>query len=360
MVEDYNRVNWKNGASGATPMGATNLNIMDAGIKANNDAIKELDDVKADKGDISGLATKTELEAKADKTELSAYMPKGGGIFTGNLEGADGDMSYWNIDTDGTAGFEKVGARQGFIGNLEGTSDKSKCLAQADTRNDSLTPLEYMQKGVGTYSEFKNGGYAGIEGYANVETVVPWSDASGGYPIQFANGNNKFLRRYGTSDTEWSAWEEVGSGGGGSAEWTGTKAEYEADKDNIPEGMIVNITDDYVEPITCNPTVYSDEESVVGTWFGKPLYRKVVMTTTPNAIKSFKQIVNLPSECVIRKYDAIFRMADGSAFPINYHYSGTQWSIAKIVGSTIQQDIEYDSWKNLPCEVTVEYTKTTD
>lgn len=43
---NYNRVNWKNGPSGGTPWSAANLNIMDAGIKTNNDMIKGLiDDV---------------------------------------------------------------------------------------------------------------------------------------------------------------------------------------------------------------------------------------------------------------------------------------------------------------------------
>ena len=38
----YSRVNWKNGPSGGTPWNADNLNIMDKGIKDNNDMIKQL------------------------------------------------------------------------------------------------------------------------------------------------------------------------------------------------------------------------------------------------------------------------------------------------------------------------------
>jgi len=49
-------------------------------------------------------------------------------------------------------------------------------------------------------------------------------------------------------------------GGGGLSGWTGTTEEYEAEKDNIMEGMVINITDDYDDtPVSIIP----DEESLL-------------------------------------------------------------------------------------------------
>lgn len=140
---EYNRIYWKNKKAGGTPTGATNFNIMDKGIKANNDAIKELNDVKL------------------DKTE---------------------------------------------------TANKASCLVEYDTRDNDLTPLQYIQKGMGTYSEFKTYNYVGkTSGYFNITTIVPYLDNTGGYPVQIANGNDLFMRRVGISDNAWSEWTEMAS-----------------------------------------------------------------------------------------------------------------------------------------------------
>lgn len=40
----YSRVNWQQSPSKSTPWNATNLNIMDAGIKNNNDMISNIRD----------------------------------------------------------------------------------------------------------------------------------------------------------------------------------------------------------------------------------------------------------------------------------------------------------------------------
>lgn len=263
----YNRVNWKNGASGGTPVGATNLNIMDEGIANNDTEIEKLKTDKADKTeipDVSTFATKEELNAKADKTEipdisgkadkteLSAYMPTIGGIFTGNLEGDDDGISHWQIDVDGTTAFETVTARQGFTGNLEGnltknTSLTDDILAHHSVGRDGYTYDMLVASRVPTfYTNWDdNEHFPGVFGSGQ---LIPCLDGSMKV-LTFQNSEGawvKTIRPQGGTLTEWKSVTE--GGGGGSAEWTGTKAEYEAQKDTIPEGMIVNITDDYVEP----------------------------------------------------------------------------------------------------------------
>lgn len=55
--------------------------------------------------------------------------------------------------------------------------------------------------------------------------------------------------------------------------WTGTHAMYDLEKDSIPVGTIVNFTDDHINP-GGSGEVYDGEERVIGSWFGKPLYRR--------------------------------------------------------------------------------------
>jgi len=62
--------------------------------------------------------------------------------------------------------------------------------------------------------------------------------------------------------------------------WTGTMAEYQAQKDLIPPNTIVNIIDD--EASIQAVETYKTEEIVVGNWINKkPIYRKVVEFATP-------------------------------------------------------------------------------
>lgn len=67
----------------------------------------------------------------------------------------------------------------------------------------------------------------------------------------------------------------------GSSSWTGTRAEYEAIKDTIPVGSVVNITDDEDAKLVLpsdQQQVYSTNEIQIGTWIdGKPIYRKIIM-----------------------------------------------------------------------------------
>lgn len=62
--------------------------------------------------------------------------------------------------------------------------------------------------------------------------------------------------------------------------WTGTHAEYEAQKDNIPAYAILHFTDDYDENVQVG--IYSTEETKTGELFlNKPVYRKVFVNTIP-------------------------------------------------------------------------------
>lgn len=73
--------------------------------------------------------------------------------------------------------------------------------------------------------------------------------------------------------------------------WTGTKAQYETEKNNIPIGTLVCITDDYADPddiarlldeingtglaMVTDYGKYEEGEHVIGTYLGKKLYRMI-------------------------------------------------------------------------------------
>lgn len=49
-MADYTRVNWQNGSGGGTPVNATNLNVMDQGIKDLSDEINDITVTVTDDG----------------------------------------------------------------------------------------------------------------------------------------------------------------------------------------------------------------------------------------------------------------------------------------------------------------------
>lgn len=64
-----------------------------------------------------------------------------------------------------------------------------------------------------------------------------------------------------------------GGGGGGEAFVEMTKAEYDALPDTKLTDGVPRLITDYTEG--SSGEIYDDTERVIGTWFGKPLYRKV-------------------------------------------------------------------------------------
>lgn len=80
-----------------------------------------------------------------------------------------------------------------------------------DTRNDNQTPEWYMTNYPRQIiSEFKYSSKIGLSGetYCTLETTVPWTDSSGGYPKQVAKIGGKEYWRIGTNATTWGAWND--------------------------------------------------------------------------------------------------------------------------------------------------------
>jgi parallel beta-helix repeat protein len=94
-----------------------------------------------------------------------------------------------------------------------------------DTRSNDYNPDVYMSGGARylgratAQSEFKYCNVIGVDSiisstYCFLMTYVPWSDGSGGYPIQMAMGEDgKLAIRTGTGNTSWGSWKEIFSTG---------------------------------------------------------------------------------------------------------------------------------------------------
>ena len=150
---------------------------------------------KVDK--VSGKGLSTNDYTTTEKEKL-AGIEQGANAYThpttsGNKHvpsgGSYGDVLRW--DGDGTATW----------GN-----DKTPII---DTRSTNQPPEWYFTNyPKQVVREFKYTSAIGLSGeiYCCLETMVPWSDSSGGYPRQIATSNGCQWIRVGISNTTWSAW----------------------------------------------------------------------------------------------------------------------------------------------------------
>lgn len=103
---------------------------------------------------------------------------------------------------------------QGNTGATGPTGPKGDGLDVKDTRSTNQPPSWYFANYPRTsVAEFKQCSVIGLSGngsFCYLLTVVPWNDASGGYPKQTAKveGSGKEYWRVGTSASSWSKWIE--------------------------------------------------------------------------------------------------------------------------------------------------------
>lgn len=114
----------------------------------------------------------------------------------------------------GPQGIQGNTGPQGKQGNTGPTGPKGDGLDIKDTRSTNQPPSWYFANYPRTsVAEFKSCSVIGLSGNGNfcyLLTVVPWNDASGGYPKQTAKveGSGKEYWRVGTSTSSWSKWIE--------------------------------------------------------------------------------------------------------------------------------------------------------
>ena len=111
--------------------------------------------------------------------------------------------------------------------------------------------------------------------------------------------------------------------------------------------------------ITNNYQVYSTTETRVGTWINnKPIYRKVIETTTPSS-STVATIGSIPDIDKIIKLDG-FLIYSNQQVGLMFSYSTTVLNAIMMEGNNIRCKISASAYFNCNCYVIAEYTKTTD
>lgn len=103
---------------------------------------------------------------------------------------------------------------------------------------------------------------------------------------------------------------------------------------------------------------YSTEEQVIGTWEGKPLYRRIIKYTAPNS-SSFVSVFELEEFLDIQIFYGSFfyKTNNKQKYPLPYgegqYFNGVSIERNKILAAQ-------NGFDNSPCTLVIEYTKTTD
>lgn len=110
---------------------------------------------------------------------------------------------------------------------------------------------------------------------------------------------------------------------------------------------------------------YSTTEKIVGKWIdNKPVYKKVILTTTP-AEKTNAEIYDCTNENIdtlIKCDSLIISSALGDTLNGNYYYSDTNNCCVfyNSMDKSINMQLNSDTYHSETCYIFLEYTKTTD
>lgn len=114
-----------------------------------------------------------------------------------------------------------------------------------------------------------------------------------------------------------------------------------------------------------NNNVYSEEEQIIGKWIdGKPIYRKVIITTSPTSINDFQCIALLPEneKTLVNLRAQIF--VPNASIITQVPFSFATESLGSIyfdpTTKNIIMSMNNSTYINSEVIIIAEYTKTTD
>lgn len=110
--------------------------------------------------------------------------------------------------------------------------------------------------------------------------------------------------------------------------------------------------------------VYSTDEIRIGTWTdGKPFYRKIITTTTPDTENSTTPVFTFKNQLDFCIISGFFLDGQGNSIPINTFNPNNNLAVFTCyfkASNSINIRTNTSVWSNRPCQIIVEYTKTTD
>jgi len=147
----------------------------------------------------------------------------------------------------------------------------------------------------------------------------------------------------------------------GSRTWIGTKAAHDAAKQagTLPNNCLIAITDDSED------NNYSTDEKLTGKYWinGKPIYRKVFVTTSPTNAGTTTKVADLSNIDTIISIEGLLQYSTsvgaGQWEPINWTWNGDSTSSTFFYNDGIYQNVA-SARTNKDENIIVEYTKSTD
>lgn len=125
----------------------------------------------------------------------------------------------------------------------------------------------------------------------------------------------------------------------------------------IHDAYSTNTTDTYSCNYINNKFIYSKNEQVIGTWLGKPLYRKVIEYTFLEANKD-NTVTTIPNLEYFTKIEGFFiEGINRFLVPYSYNNEGINCYTSD---NTLYEIHNYSFPNNKTAFITIEYTKTTD
>lgn len=170
--------------------------------------------IKGEQG-VQGATGPQGPQGKQGKQGVQGPQGKQGNTGATGPQGPQGAQGKQGVQGNtGATGPQGPQGKQGNTGPTGPQGAKGDGLDVKDTRSTNQPPSWYFANYPRTsVAEFKQCSVIGLSGNGNfcyLLTVVPWNDASGGYPKQTAKveGSGKEYWRVGTSASAWSNWIE--------------------------------------------------------------------------------------------------------------------------------------------------------
>ena len=250
-------------------------------------------------------------------------------------------------DVNGTLKDDGTYVKYSFAGSISPINDGLNDL------NDKSFTLKYCEKGT-----------------SNWTTINTWTSdyvLNNVIDVIYGSGNidntKEYVFRFEATDTFTTVSKEIEIGTGadlinfnasgksmaiGGVSQRGANEEYTDVFTNIELHGETNIID-----------IYTNTERKIGIWVdNKPIYRKVISTTTPNdnTPTSIGTIIDI--DTLIKPLSGVVKSGT-QQIPLNFVYNTEQNSLY-IEGTNVVARITASAYQNKDCIIIAEYTKTTD
>lgn len=149
---------------------------------------------------------------------------------------------------------------------------------------------------------------------------------------------------------------------------TMTQEEFDSASEEDKKGII--LTNPQVGIHIARPEIYSEEETLIGSWLGKPLYRKTIDIKTPSTVDQYKDVCSLGFDIDVVNIYGFLRTQDDlntqhSVVPLSHYQNSTNYMYFYVHKNTSKESFvsiytKGSGYTNKSAWIIVEYTKTTD